>query len=82
MEKLLTKRKFKRGQKVKLKTQDPNDKNFGRIVAGPPVIIGDPHNPRGVFPIKLKKMVIVSWGKYETIERVSNITILDRRRVK
>lgn len=78
----MSKSKFRRGQKVRVKTQKSKDKRVGRIVSGPPVIIGDPMNPRGVFPIELKNYVIVSWGKHDTIEKVSNITIVDRRRIK
>lgn len=74
---------FRRGQKVTLKTNKSVPEKIGRIVCGPPVIIGDPNNPHGIFPIEVPNYVIVSWSNNpNSMEKLSDITIVNRRSTK
>lgn len=67
--------KFRHGQQVVHKTE-PHGK-VGVFLSGPPAVIGDPRNPKGVFPIEIPGKVYVSWpfksGHHVCMEAVENI---------
>jgi len=63
--------KLTRGAKVVCK--DDPDKKVGRVLSPPPAIIGDPQNPKGVFPISLPGLVYVEFGGVVCIERTKNL---------
>jgi len=70
--------KIRKGQKVKLK----NEKQVGRVISGPPVLIGKKDN-MSIFPITLNDKVIIHWDNgLITIEKLSNITIIKRRKIR
>ncbi len=73
----MTKRKFKRGQKVKLKYDRTQ---VGRVISGPPVSIGK-KDDLNIFPIEIKDSIIVNWQNgMTTIEKISDIIIVKRRK--
>ena len=63
--------RFRPGHRVVLKS-DPNG-DFGIVVAGNPLTMGDIHAPRGIFPYKIK-------GKnFDCIEKISDVEVKNER---
>ena len=73
--------RFRPGHRVVLKS-DPNG-DFGIVVAGNPLTMGDIHAPRGIFPYKVEGMILVRWkikGKnFDCIEKISDVEVKSAR---
>jgi hypothetical protein len=53
----------------------------GRIISGPPVSIGKKDN-LNILPIEIKDALIVNWQNgWTTIEKISDIIIVKRRKI-